>query len=438
MNARLIAVNLSLICRDPVCVPVPGSGKTGQVISSRQSGIRPLQIACLFFVEFLAIASLQAHEVVWWDSVLGPFGSPELLNFGLDDCGNPDYGTIGIVPSVGEPCTVVVNLNPTTSPAISTSFEGGANGGNAVWISVDVNPFAGPGPVTTTVSGEWHATGSPANEGCTATNPNPFSVPITISAPKPWTIWPGIMPATVRIDTGGVLWGLRAARSLNGPWYNVGLGTNFTVAADDNAQFFKSTHRFGGAFGGTILNPSGSPLSGINIGVQYGGMRTTTQADGSFEEYGLPRGTNIVAIEKPVTFVDATTGSNRTETVALNIEVPASNPTNAYYKMLQFQLAVLLVPVPACNCTPWCAIGVGTLDGVPTPVFYSGGAFPPKNGPANCGPVQVTVTPPNGAAYPITAGSTKHQNSGANPASGTWTVTTTVCGQSKQASITVP
>ena len=92
----------------------------------------------------------------------------------------------------------------------------------------------------------------------------------------------------------------------------------------------------------------------------------------------------------------------------------------------------------ACNCTPWCAIGFGSLPGGQTPVYYAGGANPPKNGTADCDQPQVTVTPPSGTTYSITPGSSRHQNSGPNPASGTWTVTTTVCGQSKSCTVTVP
>jgi hypothetical protein len=397
------------------------------------------RLSLLVLLGFLVVPSVQAHDVLWWENVLDPSGSsPMVLYFGLDDCGYPDYGMIGIVPSIGEPCIVAVNLDQPTSSAITTSFANGTSVGNAVWIYVDVKPFAGMGTVNAVVSGEWHATGFPGNAGCTATNPNPFSVPITIKSPLPWRIMPGIAPWTVQIDTRGILSGLRAAESLKGPWYNVGFGSNFTLSADQNLQFYKGTHRLGSAFGGLITDGSGSPQSGFSVGLQYGGLNTMTLTDGSFSFYGLPRGTNVVAVTKPITFVDSSTGSNRTETIGLNVEVPATNPTNIFYQMMQLKVALALFPLPACNCTPWCAIGVGTLNGAQTPVFYSGGALPPKNGAANCGAVQVTVTPPSGVAFPIVAGSSKHQNSGPNPATGTWTVTTTVCGQSKQASITVP
>ena len=401
--------------------------------------INLMRTASVLFSGFLAVGSLQAHDVIWLESFFDPFGnSPMELNFGPDAKGNPDSATIAVLPSADEPCIVEVNLDPTTSPAIATSFVGGVSVANAVFINVTVQPIMATGTVTTVVSGEWHATGSPSNAGCTATNPNPFSVPVTIKNPRPWKIEPGIMPWTVQIDTIGTLTGLRSANTLAGPWYNIGFGSNFTVTSDQSAQFFKGTHQLGSAFGGIITDGSGAPQSGFSIGLQYGNFKSMTLSDGSFSFYALPQGTNVIAVTKTISFVDPATSSNRTEDVSLNLEVPATNPTNILYQMLQLKVAMLLFPLPACNCTPWCAIGVGTLNGVQTPVYYSGGAIPPKSGPANCGPVQVTVTPPSGVAYPITAGSGKRQNSGPNPATGTWTVTTTVCGQSKQASTTVP
>lgn len=360
------------------------------------------------------------------------------LDFGLDECGYPESELIGVVPARGEACTVVVNLDPPTSSAISTSFSP-ANIANAVWIRVTANPFAGPARVDTVLTGEWHATGLPLNNQCDATNANYFSVPISIREPLSWTIARlQAMPQMFRIDTHGISWGLRASDSLSGPWYNVGLGSNFVIKADMNAQFYRMTRHLGSAVGGIITDGTGKAQSGISLDFPYGGLGTTTFTDGSFSLYGLPRGTNIIGLLKPITFTDPTTGSNRTEKVGLNIEVPASNPTNIFYKMLQFQVSILWFPLPACNCTPWCAIGTGTIEGGQTPVFYAGGAIPPNSGPADCGQVQVTVTPPNGPPFSITPGSARHQNSGPEPASGTWTVTTTVCGQSKQASITVP
>jgi hypothetical protein len=115
--------------------------------------------------------------------------------------------------------------------------------------------------------------------------------------------------------------------------------------------------------------------------------------------------------------------------------VPATNS----YANVQLKVEVqVFPPPPACNCSPWCAIGFGTLNGTQTPVYFSGGANPPKGVPPSCGQPQVTVTPPNGPPFDIKPGTGRHQNSGPNAAAGTWTVTTTVCGQSKSCTLTVP
>jgi hypothetical protein len=201
------------------------------------------------------------------------------------------------------------------------------------------------------------------------------------------------------------------------------------------AYYFKSTKRPGGDVSGALTDDAGNPQSGFSVDLLYGGAPATTASDGSFNVVGLPWGTNVLSLINSLTFVDPGTGTNRTETAGIEVMVPAIVP----YGTLQFKVVVqIFPPPPACNCSPWCAIGFGTINGAQTPIYYAGGANPPKGVPPNCGVPQVTVTPPNGPAFAITPGSGRHQNSGVNPASGTWTVTTVVCGQTKMASLTVP
>ena len=95
-------------------------------------------------------------------------------------------------------------------------------------------------------------------------------------------------------------------------------------------------------------------------------------------------------------------------------------------------------PTNVCNCTPWAAIGYGNIAGGTTAVYFSGGATPPKSGQADCETPEVTVTPPSGPPMAITPGTRPRHNSGPNPASGEWTVTTVVCGQTKTATVYVP
>ena len=380
---------------------------------------------------FLCVGELKAHEVAWFEYwFTGDTNIPMFLASGPDNYGDYDSAQIGIIPSADEPCIVVVNLNPLTTSAIKTYFETG-NTANSVYVDVDVQP--GATSVDTVVSGEWHATGFPLNNFCDATNPNPFSVPISVRPPAKWAVTP-VNAYGISLDTGGKNVGLQAADTPSGPWYNVGKGSNFYVMPVLNAQFYRENHKLGGSVTGTVTDGSGNPQSGVTLGLPLGGVSNITALDGSFALNFLGWGTNLIAAMKSISFVDSSTGSNRTEKVGLNIEVP----TITLYGLLQFKVEIHIVPIPACNCTPWCAIGVGSLNGAQTPVYYSGGALPPQNAPANCGQAQVTVAPPSGVSYPIVAGGGKHQNSGPNPAAGTWTVTVTVCGQSKQCTITVP
>ena len=398
------------------------------------------RIVALVFAAACNFGNLEAHEVVWWENPIGFQPTiPMQLSFGRDSCGNKDYGEIGIVPSIGEPCTVVVNITSVSSPAISAHFEHDSNTGNAVWIEVDVQGL-GPGTVNATVSGEWHATGSPIPAECDATSPNPFTVQVVVKTPIPWTIH-SLTPGTVSIDTGetGVnQWSLRWANTLIGPrWMNVGVGTKFTLPTDMSTQFFKGNKRLGGSFIGTITDPFSNPLAGITLGLPYGGPAATSDFNGNYTFPWLPRGMNLIAINKAITYVDPGSGSNRTENVGVNVVVPATNSVSA--AQLKVDMGVGVGPgTNGCNCTPWCAIGTGSLNGAQMPVYFSGGAIPPKVGPADCGQPQVTVTPPVGATYSIAVGTNLHQNSGANPASGTWTVSTTVCGRSKSCTVTVP
>jgi hypothetical protein len=214
---------------------------------------------------------------------------------------------------------------------------------------------------------------------------------------------------------------LQASESLAGPWLNVGKGQKFTVKPDMPTQFFKRFRRVGGLLYGTVSDATGGPLCNVTLGLPYGGPTATTDSDGAFGFPRLPWGQNVIAVSSPIG-------------ATLDVVLPATNNTAANLKVAMAAAG----PTNACNCLPWCAIGFGSLPGGQTPIYYSGGANPPKAGPANCGEVLVTVTPPSGAKFPIVPGTSRHQNSGPNPAPGVWTVTTTVCGQTKSCTITFP
>lgn len=397
------------------------------------------QTVALMSVVTLCIGNLAAHEVVWFENPVGLKPTNAMvLHYGLDECGYRDYSEIGIVPSFFEPCIVEVNVNAPTSPAISVHFVHGINTANQVWIEVDVEGL-GPETVNTTVTGAWRATGLPLNNFCDATNWNYFSVPVVVKRSAFWSISRIADLRMIQIDTHGVLSGLRSSSTVNRRWLNVGMGTSFTLKAEFDAQFFKGTTKLGGALNGTITDPMGHPQIGLSLGLLYGGSSTTTDYSGYFSFPSLLRGWNMINIKKPITFIDPSTGFNRTENVGLNVVLPATNSPTIPKTMLTVDMNAGSVPgTNTSYCTPWSAIGTGTLDGMQRPVYFAGGAFLPQSGAADCNSPQVTVTPPGGTNFTITAGEDLNQNSGRSPASGVWTVTTTVGGKTNSSSVTVP
>jgi hypothetical protein len=229
---------------------------------------------------------------------------------------------------------------------------------------------------------------------------------------------------------------LQAADSGQGPYENVGYGPLYGITPDAPGQFFRGALNPGGGFGtisGTLTDPMGNPLSGLTVGLQNGGPGTVTDNNGNFVIEGAPAGICVIRISA-VFLVVTDDGTIYRVTIGINIEVTVTANGNSVVK-LKVSLSVEKVP---CNCTPWCAIAEGTINGVQTPVYYSGGANPPPVGPANCGNPTVTVTDPNNNVRPLVPGVGRHQNSGPAPANGVWKVTTTVCGKSKTCDISIP
>ena len=341
---------------------------------------------------------------------------------------------VRVKPSSGETCTVVVHLDPVQSSYLTATV--GPNPANTVDIEVSlIKVPTSTNPITTSITGYWSATGVPNPVVCDATNQNFFSIPVIIAMSRHQGLLSWYQRPTWLWVEPGRFTGLQGAFSPSGPFMNVGKGSSFTVPVYMGSYFFQQTIRPGGDVSGTVTDDSGKVQSGLSVNLIYGGTPSTTATDGTFYVAGLLWGQNLVTFANSITFIDAGTGKNRTETAAAEVVVPAEVP----YGSMQVKVVVqIFPPPPACNCSPWCAIGFGTINGSQTPVYYSGGANPPYNAPPTCDIPLVTVTPPNGPPFAISSGSGRHQNSGPNPASGTWTVTTVVCGQTKTATITVP
>jgi hypothetical protein len=415
--------------------------------------------ALLVFVFVLFTAAPKAHNVIWWENPDGiPFSPlfappPMEIEVYADDLfeDDPPFEVIQIVPDysffgpfpVFEPCTVYVTIDK-PDPLLGVDIV--PNGGffelnnmlpailpalevDVVVYLKDLPPDGAP--FHTFISGEWHASGQPDPMECTATNPNSFIVPIDISlTPLAWLIAFSTEDQTVSIDTKKDV-ALQVSDNVTGPYINIGMGHLFSLPLDGIAKFFRGIKRGAGGLVGTITDPAGKPQSGVSVDLPAGGRNANTDNTGNYTMKFLPFGESIIQFLKTINVPDGNGGSS-TGVATIDILVP----TIKSYGTLNFKVDFQVIKIPNCPCTPWASIGFGTLDGTQTPIYFSGGANGAKG--ADCGPIDVTVTPPNGKTFKIRPGSGKHQNSGANPAPGTWTVTTTVCGQSKSATVTFP
>ncbi|HEY4416687.1 MAG TPA: hypothetical protein VGO57_13435 [Verrucomicrobiae bacterium] len=383
----------------------------------------PARVVFYLLVGLLSTEVLRAHTVDWLENPYSFFPSSPMVFYYPREFSGHFY----VDPTYDEPCTVIVNLNAPTSTLINAQVLP-PNPANSVDVLVQILRAPSNHLETATITGEWHATGLPTGFGCDAVNPNPFSVPVTVMDQSPYLMFQ--RPMNGWINLSGPYSALRFSTCLTGPYVSIGIGQTFSVKTMPSGGFFHLSKEMGKFIGGIVMDNSGTPMSNIKIGLLYGGPFAISDFSGTYSLPRMPVGDNLLAITNPIG-------------ASLNIEVANTNntPTNAYtFAMIKAAMAAaaLISPTNICNCTPWCSIGFGTVSGNQTPVYYAGGANTPNGGTPECGSPQVTVTPPVGAPFTIRSGTTHHQNSGPNPASGTWTVTAVVCGQTKTATITVP
>lgn len=370
--------------------------------------------------------------VVWWEN---PYGNApgKAMRLYYDASRAEQHETYFYVePSnAWEPCTVGVNQCPPSSSLIKARVVS-ANPNNEVKIAVSAARAPAGRFESATLGGEWHATGLPANWGCTATNPNPFVVTVTVyeSQIRLLIEGPGDAPTppkrTIKLVTfdGGPL-GLQAAEGVRGRWYNVGVGSSFTLPTDQASQYYRGITGLGGSLDGLLVDNTGAPLFGASLGFPFGGPIAVVGEDSMVTLRGLPEGNNLLALTLPKTFTLPGTHSNQTAIVGVRIVVPVAQAP------VRLQITADIKAAPGtnqtCHCVPWCAIGFGSLNDDPTPVYFAGGSIPPQDVPADGDPPSIVVTTPGGKTIPIQAGDSLHQNSGPGPASGKWTITATVC-----------
>jgi hypothetical protein len=387
--------------------------------------MRHIQRAVFFLlVELLSVGPIQAHIVDWWpENPLGGAPANPMVFYYPRELG----GHFRVDPSYGEPCKVVVNVNASTSTLVNAQVLP-PNPENSVTVLVQILRAPSNHLETATITGEWHATGLPTGFGCDAISPNPFSVPISVTDQMPPFRISSINSAWVNLT--GPSGALQSSSCLTGPWATIGVGQTFTVRRMMDSGFFRQTKEVGRFVAGYVIDNSGWGVPGVTLGSEYGGATATSDSSGSFSLSRMPTGFNWFAITNPI-------GANLNVGITNKDNDPA-NPYTPVTVKVAVAAAPIAPPTNVCNCTPWCAIGFATTPDGQTPVYYAGGANSPSSGTPDCGAPVVTVTPPVGASFTISAGTTHHHNSGPNPASGTWTVTAVVCGQTKTATVTVP
>jgi hypothetical protein len=375
-------------------------------------------------VGLLCAGTVHAHIVDWWpENPMGGAPANPMVFYYPDDLSGRFY----VDPIYLEPCTVVVNVNASTSSLVNAQVLPPTTA-NSVAILVQILRAPSNHLETATISGEWHATGLPVGFNCDAVNPNLFSVPITVTDQKPPFRISSINSSWVNLI--GPNRALQSSSCLTGPWSTIGVGQTFTVRKMMTSGFFRQTKQVGNFVAGYMMDNVSWGVPNLTIGSQYGGPTATSDSSGSYSLPRMPVGFNWFFITNPI-------GANLNVGITNKDTAPTNAFTAATVKIVM-AAAPIAPPTNVCNCTPWCSIGFATTPDGQTPVYYAGGANSPSSGTPDCGAPVVTVSPPVGAPFTISAGTDHHHNSGPNPATGTWTVTAVVCGITKTATITVP
>ena len=181
-----------------------------------------MRIVFLMFASLFFVGELKAHDVDWWENPYGfSPGNPMIFYYPKELSGH-----FYVVPSSGEPCTVVVNIDRLTSTLIDYAKVITPMPANSVTVEVQILRAPSNHLETATITGEWDATGYPWFQGCTSTTPNPFSVPILVSDQvPPWQIQVSANRQWIIIDTGSNS-ALQFSSCLTGSWLNIGQGAD--------------------------------------------------------------------------------------------------------------------------------------------------------------------------------------------------------------------
>jgi hypothetical protein len=174
----------------------------------------------------------------------------------------------------------------------------------------------------------------------------------------------------------------------------------------------------------------------FNLGLSYklsygsGLPYSRTDTNGSCTLSNAPLGGARINIQRQVTVVSPTSGA--TNSVGLEIPMDFTNLHDQVMALIDADLEAFVAS--PCDCTAWCGIAAATVDGVQT-VIASGGKI------GTClEEAEVTITGPGGVSvtFPDSPFPRRKRQQFSPAADGTWTVTASICGQSKTCTITLP
>lgn len=247
---------------------------------------------------------------------------------------------------------------------------------------------------------------------------------------------------------------VQCAHTVRGPWETiVGAGSPLILGAGEEDKFLRFVDKLcpkppgglalqgassvftncvpGGKIFGKLFDFDGAPDESQVVRVGDSGQVAITEPDGSFVLEDVPAGRVPVTVEQEITLTNSVTGATERFIIGGTIEIDLQG--NAAVD-LQLKVEIESLGALPCDCTPWCAIIGGTVNGVQT-VSASGG----KNGFCLDSP-EVTITGPGGVEvnFPAAPIPRRKREQFSPAANGVWKVTTTICGQSKTCQITLP
>jgi hypothetical protein len=215
------------------------------------------------------------------------------------------------------------------------------------------------------------------------------------------------------------------------PYYNLGYGIDYSLRGYDLTSGF-----FRGGLGLSTGSLNFSFKNPLSLAAEYrisygsGSPSAVVNTNGTATLTNAPTGSAEIVVEKRVQVVDTNTG--QTNSVGLEIPMDLDGLLPQVHALIDADMEAFTAV--KCDCTAWCGIAGATVNGVQT-VVASGGKL------GTClEDTEVTITGPGGVnvSFPSVPIPRRKREKFSPAADGTWTVTVTICNQTKSCSITLP